>query len=195
MKILGICLDRRLPQSTLLEVALNILNVSKPSGWTLQSSGEDFSQREITPTGSVSRTKLTNEQYHMDEWTSNGYVQNWCKTATIITAIIVFRRDKSKFNRIWVVSQFVDGFLRLKTSKTPSLKGPTSSCSSFFVFRVAPHFETHEIGKKNNVTSAHGLFLALRTWPWKLGSTAVVVGRQWPPAGAQKSTMMDSLVR
>ena len=152
MKILGICLDRRLPQSTLLEVALNILNVSKPSGWTLQSSGEDFSQREITPTGSVSRTKLTNEQYHMDEWTSNGYVQNWCKTATIITAIIVFRRDKSKFNRIWVVSQFVDGFLRLKTSKTPSLKGPTSSCSSFFVFRVAPHFETHEIGKK---TTSH----------------------------------------
>ena len=131
----------------------------------------------ITPTGSVSRTKLTNEQYHMDEWTSNGYVQNWCKTATIITAIIVFRRDKSKFNRIWVVSQFVDGFLRLKTSKTPSLKGPTSSCSSFFVSRVAPHFETHEIGKKNNVTSAHGLFLALRTWPWKLGSMAVVVGQ------------------
>lgn len=169
MKILGICLDRRLPQSTLLEVALNILNVSKPSGWTLQSSGEDFSQREITPTGSVSRTKLTNEQYHMDEWTSNGYVQNWCKTATIITAIIVFRRDKSKFNRIWVVSQFVDGFLRLKTSKTPSLKGPTSSCSSFFVFRVAPHFETHEIGKKKQ----------RHIGPWLVSGTSDMTMETW----------------
>ena len=132
----------------------------------------------ITPTGSVSRTTLTNEQYHMDEWTSNGYVQNWCKTATIITAIIVFRRDKSKFNRIWVVSQFVDGFLRLKTSKTPSLKGPTSSCSSFFVSRVAPHFETHEIGKKTTSHRPMACFWHcghdhgnLEAWPWWLDKT------------------------
>lgn len=144
----------------------------------------------ITPTGSVSRTKLTNEQYHMDEWTSNGYVQNWCKTATIITAIIVFRRDKSKFNRIWVVSQFVDGFLRLKTSKTPSLKGPTSSCSSFFVSRVAPHFETHEIGKKKQRHIGPWLVsgtadMTMETWKHGRGGWT----KQWPPAGAQKSTM------